>query len=721
MLVRTRSRLRSAAASLLSAAILLVGLGGPASAQLADTPWPMFHHDVRHTGQSPLLGPLFPSGAPAPADVKVWHGFDRVRTSPSLSADGSVLYAGLGFYFCAIATVTMTTNWCYHLHADVSDSSPAIDKDGIIYVGDRDNTFTAFYPNGTVKFQENNGYEGDIWTDPVIAPAGLPAAGTIYYAHDQSFDGFGVVTAMTPGGTIKWKYVVGTRIRKSSPAIGKDGVIYFGDLAGVLHAFQDNGQCPPANPFCGKGVKLWSVQVGTATPGLSAAPVISADWKTLYIGTGTGLTALDISHNPAAPTVRWIFPTAGKVDQTPALATDGTLYVPAMSMSQKRLYALNPNGTQKWVFGPMTTGSENSAYPIVGADGVIYLGLNMSVYALSPAGSVLWTYATTNFIMSFPLIGGTAAPETGGPAVLYLPSRDHNIYKISGMRTGPGENNPPVADAGGPYGPALVGQTVTFDGSGSFDPDPGDVITWSWDFGDGGFGSGANPSHVYLSPSPPEGYPVTLTVSDGLATATATVQVVVTGNPIGNFTDDFNRDASDQLGGPNPPDGPQWVEVAGNLAISGGRVVNTLVGYNMAILPDLPGVDQSAEADFTSGTNNTAPRFGVVLRAENAGNHYRLYRSAGGSSQVRITKVVGGVETILKSAPVPQPAVNTPFHLKGTIAGSTLTLWLDGVQKLTATDSRYASGFVGFFLYTGPLATHSVDNFCAVVGPGACP
>ena len=238
MVMRTCSRLRGAAASWLSAAILLVGLAGPASAQLGDTPWPMFHHDVRHSGQSPLLGPLFPSGAPAPADVKIWPGFDRVRTSPSLSADGSVLYAGLGFYFCAIATATMTTNWCYHLHADVSDSSPAIDKDGIIYVGDRDNTFTAFYPDGTVKFQENNGYEGDIWTDPVIAPAGVPAAGTIYYAHDQSFDGFGVVTAMTPGGAIKWKYVVGTRIRKSSPAIGQDGVIYFGDLAGVLHAFQ---------------------------------------------------------------------------------------------------------------------------------------------------------------------------------------------------------------------------------------------------------------------------------------------------------------------------------------------------------------------------------------------------------------------------------------------------------------------------------------------------
>ena len=28
-----------------------------ASAQLADTPWPMFHHDLRHTGQASVSGP----------------------------------------------------------------------------------------------------------------------------------------------------------------------------------------------------------------------------------------------------------------------------------------------------------------------------------------------------------------------------------------------------------------------------------------------------------------------------------------------------------------------------------------------------------------------------------------------------------------------------------------------------------------------------------------
>ena len=37
-----------------SICILLLVL--PASAQLADTPWPMFQHDLQHTGRSPYLG-----------------------------------------------------------------------------------------------------------------------------------------------------------------------------------------------------------------------------------------------------------------------------------------------------------------------------------------------------------------------------------------------------------------------------------------------------------------------------------------------------------------------------------------------------------------------------------------------------------------------------------------------------------------------------------------
>jgi len=74
----------------------------------------------------------------------------------------------------------------------------------------------------------------------------------------------------------------------------------------------------------------------------------------------------------------------------------------------------------------------------------------------------------------------------------------------------PPANIAPVADAGGPYS-GEPGQMITFDGSGSVDPN-GDALTYSWDFGDGSTGSGVNPTHTYTAVAD---YTVTLTVSDG--------------------------------------------------------------------------------------------------------------------------------------------------------------------------------------------------------------
>ncbi len=68
---------------------------------------------------------------------------------------------------------------------------------------------------------------------------------------------------------------------------------------------------------------------------------------------------------------------------------------------------------------------------------------------------------------------------------------------------------PPVADPNGPYS-GVVGAEVTFDGSGSSDPD-GTIVAYDWDFGDGGVGTGANPTYIYGAAGL---YNVTLTVTD---------------------------------------------------------------------------------------------------------------------------------------------------------------------------------------------------------------
>lgn len=97
-------------------------------------------------------------------------------------------------------------------------------------------------------------------------------------------------------------------------------------------------------------------------------------------------------------------------------------------------------------------------------------------------------------------------------------------------------NQPPVADANGPY-TGTTGLPVTFDGSASIDPD-GSIVSYDWDFGDGTIvpNAGAAPAHTYDA----EGtFNVTLTVTDdagasdsALSTATISAPGVLNLDPV---------------------------------------------------------------------------------------------------------------------------------------------------------------------------------------------
>jgi hypothetical protein len=71
--------------------------------------------------------------------------------------------------------------------------------------------------------------------------------------------------------------------------------------------------------------------------------------------------------------------TKGPVSSSPAIGSDGTVYV---GSSDKYLYAINPNGSQKWRF---LTGDAVHSSPAIGTDGTIYVGSDDGyLYAISP-------------------------------------------------------------------------------------------------------------------------------------------------------------------------------------------------------------------------------------------------------------------------------------------------------------------------------------------------
>ena len=142
-----------------------------------------------------------------------------------------------------------------------------------------------------------------------------------------------------------------------------------------------------------------------------------------------------------------------------------------------------------------------------------------------------------------------AAPHASGAAALLLsreptlsgsalrsrllaqtvPMGSANVYGQGRLFLSLPANQAPTASfTYSPPSPA-VGQTVTFNGSGSSDPD-GSIVSYSWAFGTGATGSGATATYAYPSAAT---YTVSLTVTDsGGALNTATRQVTVSAAPL---------------------------------------------------------------------------------------------------------------------------------------------------------------------------------------------
>ena len=113
-----------------------------------ESPWPMFRHDLKHSGHTPYTGPATPTLAwTFPAN-------DGIVSSPTIGADGTI-YVGAGWYFLGADDYNF-----YALNPDGSlkwsfeggngfFSSAALGPDGTIYVTSLDGRLHALQDMGT--------------------------------------------------------------------------------------------------------------------------------------------------------------------------------------------------------------------------------------------------------------------------------------------------------------------------------------------------------------------------------------------------------------------------------------------------------------------------------------------------------------------------------------------------------------------------------------------
>jgi outer membrane protein assembly factor BamB len=266
-----------------------------------------------------------------------------------------------------------------------------------------------------------------------------------------------------------------------------------------------------ASPYginCG-GVCSASYAQGT-TVTLTATADSGSDftgWSGACSGTGTCVvtvnwdTQVTANFIPQVGTPKWSYTTEGQIYSSPAVGSDGTIYV-GSGWGDNKLHAINSDGTLKWSY---TTEHAVQSSPAVGSDGTIYVGsFDNKLYAINSGGTLKWSYTTGNGIYSSPAIGSDGT--------IYVGSYDGKLYAVNSNGTlkwsyttgGQIFSSPAIGSDGTIYIGLADGQlhAVAFDGAFKWSSSTGNAIYSSPAIGsDGTIYIGSNDRKLYATDS----------------------------------------------------------------------------------------------------------------------------------------------------------------------------------------------------------------------------
>jgi outer membrane protein assembly factor BamB len=306
--------------------------------------------------------------------------------------------------------------WTFSAGDDIK-TCPAIAADGTIYVTSHDGNLYALNNDGSLKWKFKAGFNGGddrtwINNSPVIG-----ADGTIYIVED-----YGTVYALNTDGTEKWHVDVTTGVVNATPSLTNDGKLIISssletvalktadgsELWRLEKAYSSIFYTSPAidkngTIFVGGGLRalknndgslIWSAEHGS----VESSPAIGAD-GTIYIGSSDNKRLYAINSDG---TEKWAYHTENEVFGSPVTASDGTIY-----FYSKKLFAINPDGTLKWTFADDDFTSALLQTPVIGADSVIYFthvsgtDFQSRIYAVNPDGTEKWNVTISDIPQNF--------------------------------------------------------------------------------------------------------------------------------------------------------------------------------------------------------------------------------------------------------------------------------------------------------------------------------
>jgi len=287
-------------------------------------------------------------------------------------------------------------------------------------------------------------------------PMGSPWSMMCHDTHHTSQSPYSTVHI---DGLEKWRFRASDGV-DGGPIIGKDGTIFFGDNDGYVFALHPNGTLK------------WDYRA-VNWEWITSAPALGED-GTLYVGSWDHYL---YAFNSTSGVLKWKFNAKGTIaTSSPAISDDGTIYFGTMwdDATGHRIWAVNPNGTEKWQY---KTGNDITSSPAIGDDGTIYIGsMDSYLYAMNPNGTLKWRFKTGDYVK--------APPSIAEDGTVYIGSFDDYLYALypnNGTmkwkcKVGVGtETNPSIAEDG----------TIYVGGDKLWAIYPNGTKRWTFDLGEG--------------------------------------------------------------------------------------------------------------------------------------------------------------------------------------------------------------------------------------------
>jgi uncharacterized repeat protein (TIGR01451 family) len=419
----------------------------PSNPSLVNSAWPKQHADLQNTGRSQYAGPTTAGLKWTTACV------GRPFSAPVIDKSGNI-YVGSNYDTVESYSSDGAKNWSYTIPAFIAyrivAASPALASDGTVYVcvtgsnGMRDPPMAPFESklyalkgsDGTKKWEYPNGttIASSMYSAPTIG-----SDGTVYFGCG------GKLYAINPDGSQKWIHDPATGTIETPPAIDSQGNIYFGTSGGLIYARKPDNS----------GYK-WAPQNLAAFP-INRALAIDEANGVIYVAVGSTIHARNLSDGLEKYTPYGVGST---ITTAPAIGLGQITYV---GTSNGYLYAVKPSGANliiHWSYDPGVAAGGIYSGLAIGKNlpnPIIYFcdTMEMCVYAVKDTGvapvSYEWVYTIGN-------VSQYVAPVIGSDGILYV-GGGSNLYAISNS----GSKSPDAA-----YPQMMFRSNVTRTGQSTF-------------------------------------------------------------------------------------------------------------------------------------------------------------------------------------------------------------------------------------------------------------